>query len=108
MIRHNVIDMILATEMTKHFEYLAKFVNVCSSRSNDSQSECFEVLCHYFGIIIKKFNFGRPECTLALLSFIIVREHSSDAKIPCESFGKESNNATTASYNTIYKHFIFS
>lgn len=26
--RQSVIDMILATEMTKHFEHLAKFVNV--------------------------------------------------------------------------------
>ncbi|KAK0096361.1 hypothetical protein PV326_005675 [Microctonus aethiopoides] len=35
LIRQNVIDMILATEMTKHFEHLAKFVNACSDRSND-------------------------------------------------------------------------
>ncbi|XP_044734940.1 high affinity cAMP-specific and IBMX-insensitive 3',5'-cyclic phosphodiesterase 8 isoform X2 [Chrysoperla carnea] len=33
VVRHNVIDMILATEMTKHFEHLAKFVNVFCSRS---------------------------------------------------------------------------
>lgn len=34
--RQNVIDMILATEMTKHFEHLAKFVNVfCSKPTND-------------------------------------------------------------------------
>ncbi|XP_019771257.1 high affinity cAMP-specific and IBMX-insensitive 3',5'-cyclic phosphodiesterase 8 isoform X3 [Dendroctonus ponderosae] len=32
--RHNVIDMILATEMTKHFEHLAKFVNVFCTRSS--------------------------------------------------------------------------
>ncbi|KAF5291080.1 hypothetical protein FQR65_LT11465 [Abscondita terminalis] len=31
--RHNVIDMILATEMTRHFEHLAKFVNVFSPKS---------------------------------------------------------------------------
>lgn len=31
--RHNVIDMILATEMTKHFEHLAKFVNVFCAKS---------------------------------------------------------------------------
>ncbi|XP_046472198.1 high affinity cAMP-specific and IBMX-insensitive 3',5'-cyclic phosphodiesterase 8A isoform X2 [Neodiprion pinetum] len=38
--RQNVIDMILATEMTRHFEHLAKFVNVCSNRmAGDSQSE---------------------------------------------------------------------
>lgn len=39
IMRQNVIDMILATEMTKHFEHLAKFVNVCSSRVGDSQTE---------------------------------------------------------------------
>ncbi|KAJ8664744.1 hypothetical protein QAD02_006406 [Eretmocerus hayati] len=33
--RHNIIDMILATEMTKHFEHLAKFINVCSSRVHE-------------------------------------------------------------------------
>ncbi|KAM0725260.1 High affinity cAMP-specific and IBMX-insensitive 3',5'-cyclic phosphodiesterase 8 [Formica fusca] len=36
-LRQNVIDMILATEMTKHFEHLAKFMNVCSTRINDEQ-----------------------------------------------------------------------
>ncbi|XP_008560704.1 high affinity cAMP-specific and IBMX-insensitive 3',5'-cyclic phosphodiesterase 8 isoform X1 [Microplitis demolitor] len=34
-IRQNIIDMILATEMTKHFEHLAKFVNICSGRGGD-------------------------------------------------------------------------
>uniref|UniRef100_A0ABD2VXR4 PDEase domain-containing protein n=1 Tax=Trichogramma kaykai TaxID=54128 RepID=A0ABD2VXR4_9HYME len=28
-VRSNVIDMILATEMTKHFEHLSKFSNIC-------------------------------------------------------------------------------
>ncbi|XP_029660394.1 high affinity cAMP-specific and IBMX-insensitive 3',5'-cyclic phosphodiesterase 8 isoform X2 [Formica exsecta] len=36
-LRQNVIDMILATEMTKHFEHLAKFMNFCSTRINDEQ-----------------------------------------------------------------------
>ncbi|KAK2583173.1 hypothetical protein KPH14_009193 [Odynerus spinipes] len=36
-VRSNVIDMILATEMTKHFEHLAKFMNVCSARIGDDQ-----------------------------------------------------------------------
>lgn len=35
--RNNVIDMILATEMTKHFEHLAKFVNVFCTRSSSSE-----------------------------------------------------------------------
>ncbi|XP_017759724.1 PREDICTED: high affinity cAMP-specific and IBMX-insensitive 3',5'-cyclic phosphodiesterase 8B-like isoform X3 [Eufriesea mexicana] len=35
--RQTVIDMILATEMTKHFEHLAKFMNVCSARIVDNQ-----------------------------------------------------------------------
>ncbi|XP_076267488.1 phosphodiesterase 8 isoform X2 [Rhynchophorus ferrugineus] len=38
--RHNVIDMILATEMTKHFEHLAKFVNVfCTRNSSELESD---------------------------------------------------------------------
>ncbi|CAB3231765.1 unnamed protein product [Arctia plantaginis] len=38
-VRHNVIDMILATEMTKHFEHLAKFVNVFYAKSNGSKDD---------------------------------------------------------------------
>lgn len=37
--RSNVIDMILATEMTKHFEHLAKFVNVFCTKSSSSETE---------------------------------------------------------------------
>lgn len=33
VVRQNIIDMILATEMTKHFEHLAKFVSVCNKPS---------------------------------------------------------------------------
>ncbi|KAI4497721.1 hypothetical protein M0802_007261 [Mischocyttarus mexicanus] len=36
-LRANIIDMILATEMTKHFEHLAKFMNVCSLRVEEDQ-----------------------------------------------------------------------
>lgn len=38
-VRHSIIDMILATEMTKHFEHLTKFVNVFNkSLSLDGES----------------------------------------------------------------------
>ncbi|XP_031328347.1 high affinity cAMP-specific and IBMX-insensitive 3',5'-cyclic phosphodiesterase 8 isoform X3 [Photinus pyralis] len=37
--RHNVIDMILATEMTKHFEHLAKFVNVFCQKTSRVDGE---------------------------------------------------------------------
>ncbi|XP_060519111.1 high affinity cAMP-specific and IBMX-insensitive 3',5'-cyclic phosphodiesterase 8 isoform X2 [Cylas formicarius] len=38
--RHNVVDMILATEMTRHFEHLAKFVNVfCTNTPSGSDAE---------------------------------------------------------------------
>ncbi|CAG9857884.1 unnamed protein product [Phyllotreta striolata] len=37
--RSNVVDMILATEMTKHFEHLAKFVNVFCPKSSSSDLE---------------------------------------------------------------------
>lgn len=38
LLRTNIIDMILATEMTKHFEHLARFMNVCSLRVGEDQS----------------------------------------------------------------------
>ncbi|XP_034171921.1 phosphodiesterase 8 isoform X2 [Osmia lignaria lignaria] len=42
MIRQVVIDMILATEMTKHFEHLARFMNLCSSRIVvDNQTDAY-------------------------------------------------------------------
>ncbi|XP_014206256.1 high affinity cAMP-specific and IBMX-insensitive 3',5'-cyclic phosphodiesterase 8-like isoform X2 [Copidosoma floridanum] len=40
-IRQNIIDMILATDMTKHYEHLAKFVNICSVQSEESMSELY-------------------------------------------------------------------
>ncbi|XP_076675891.1 phosphodiesterase 8 isoform X2 [Andrena cerasifolii] len=39
LLRQTVVDMILATEMTKHFEHLAKFMNVCSLKVGDSQAD---------------------------------------------------------------------
>lgn len=38
-LRHNIIDMILATEMTKHFEHLAKFVNVFYAKPTGSKED---------------------------------------------------------------------
>jgi high affinity cAMP-specific and IBMX-insensitive 3',5'-cyclic phosphodiesterase 8 len=38
-VRQNVVDMILATEMTKHFEHLAKFVNVFSIKKEDDSPD---------------------------------------------------------------------
>ena len=39
VVRQNVIDMILATEMTRHFEHLAKFVNVFSIKKEDDSPD---------------------------------------------------------------------
>ncbi|KAJ9576116.1 hypothetical protein L9F63_007003 [Diploptera punctata] len=38
-VRQSVIDMILATEMTRHFEHLAKFVNVFSIKKDDDSPD---------------------------------------------------------------------
>lgn len=38
-VRHNVVDMILATEMTRHYEHLAKFVNVFYAKGNSGSKE---------------------------------------------------------------------
>ncbi|CAK1584706.1 unnamed protein product [Parnassius mnemosyne] len=42
-VRHNVIDMILATEMTKHFEHLAKFVNVFYAKGSGSKEDGMQI-----------------------------------------------------------------
>lgn len=51
MLRANIIDMILATEMTKHFEHLAKFVNVCSIRGDVQSEVCFIIFKNSFFIL---------------------------------------------------------
>lgn len=40
--------MILATEMTKHFEHLAKFVNICSGRGGDEVNKSILFKISYF------------------------------------------------------------
>uniref|UniRef100_T1IWR2 3',5'-cyclic-AMP phosphodiesterase n=1 Tax=Strigamia maritima TaxID=126957 RepID=T1IWR2_STRMM len=42
-IRHSIIDMVLATEMTKHFEHLAKFVNSFTKPINEESEFNFEI-----------------------------------------------------------------
>lgn len=37
IVRNNIVDMILATEMTKHFEHLAKFVNVFCAKADEEE-----------------------------------------------------------------------
>lgn len=54
-VRHNVIDMILATEMTKHFEHLAKFVNVFYAKSSVGSKEDG---MHAELVIISPFNYS--------------------------------------------------
>ncbi|XP_045482819.1 high affinity cAMP-specific and IBMX-insensitive 3',5'-cyclic phosphodiesterase 8 isoform X2 [Harmonia axyridis] len=40
IVRNNIVDMILATEMTKHFEHLTKFVNVfCAKADEEDDTE---------------------------------------------------------------------
>jgi len=42
-VRHSVVDMILATEMTKHFEHLTKFVNVFNKSLSIDEGSPVEV-----------------------------------------------------------------
>lgn len=53
-VRRSIIDMVLATEMTKHFEHLSKFVNVFTKsveaeedelESNVSKHSIYYILC---------------------------------------------------------------
>ncbi|KAL6426592.1 hypothetical protein ACFW04_009181 [Cataglyphis niger] len=55
LLRQNVIDMILATEMTKHFEHLAKFMNVCSARINEGE-ETYRSGCLDMSVVLQPDN----------------------------------------------------
>ncbi|XP_050457414.1 high affinity cAMP-specific and IBMX-insensitive 3',5'-cyclic phosphodiesterase 8-like isoform X2 [Cataglyphis hispanica] len=55
LLRQNVIDMILATEMTKHFEHLAKFMNVCSARIGDGE-ESYRSDCLDMSVVLQPDN----------------------------------------------------
>ena len=39
VIRQQIIDMVLATEMTKHFEHLSKFVSSANAISTENERE---------------------------------------------------------------------
>ena len=45
--RQSVIDMVLATEMTKHFEHLTKFINIFAKPflKDEDQSEVYKSVC---------------------------------------------------------------
>lgn len=53
-IRQAIIDMVMATEMTRHFEHLSKFVNSINKRRTSSMDEVHSVvrlsflLCHLY------------------------------------------------------------
>lgn len=70
-LRQSVIDMILATEMTKHFEHLAKFMNVCSIRPADTPRAdvmitLFSEVCQFCFLIwiycVNVIGFIRKSC----------------------------------------------
>jgi len=37
--RHNVIDMVLATEMAKHFEHLQRFIHICKANLKNADED---------------------------------------------------------------------
>ena len=43
-IRQAIIDMVMATEMTRHFEHLSKFVNSINKRRTSSMDEVHSVV----------------------------------------------------------------
>ena len=50
VIRQSVIDMVLATEMTKHFEHLTKFINIFAKpflNKDDDPCEVCRGLYHF-------------------------------------------------------------
>lgn len=43
-VRKSVLDMVLATDMTKHFEHVSKFVNMLDKCSmTREETDCYEV-----------------------------------------------------------------
>lgn len=48
VIRQSIIDMVLATEMTKHFEHLTKFINIFAKPFLRQDEEQYEVYVHAF------------------------------------------------------------
>ena len=46
-IRQAIIDMVMATEMTRHFEHLSKFVNSINKRRSSSMDEVHSVVRFY-------------------------------------------------------------
>jgi hypothetical protein len=46
-IRQSIIDMVMATEMTRHFEHLSKFVNSINKRRTSSIGEVTTVVCSF-------------------------------------------------------------
>ena len=51
--RKSVVDMVLATDMTKHFEHLSKFVNMVDKCSmTKDETDQYEVALIYFFIEI--------------------------------------------------------
>lgn len=67
LLRQNVIDMILATEMTKHFEHLAKFMNVCSARIGDGQEVPYIIIFK----ILFYFNFQYYKLKFVIYHYLI-------------------------------------
>jgi len=52
-LRQSIIDMVLATEMTKHFEHLTKFINIFAKpfiKEDDNQSEASSQEIDYAGL----------------------------------------------------------
>lgn len=50
VIRQSIIDMVLATEMTKHFEHLTKFINIFAKPflKDEDQSEVYITIAWNF------------------------------------------------------------
>jgi hypothetical protein len=59
--------MILATEMTKHFEHLAKFVNVFSIKKEDDSPD---VRIHYCHFEVSRNHFSKESVTVDLFSCV--------------------------------------
>nr|CAD7567491.1 unnamed protein product [Timema californicum] len=76
VVRQNIIDMILATEMTRHFEHLAKFVNVfCKGGMQDEENaETDEEKANNLPVVMPLFDRSTcsiPKSQIGFMEFII-------------------------------------
>lgn len=89
VIRQSIIDMVLATEMTKHFEHLTKFINIFAKpflkASDDDQ---YEVTCD---VTLAPLNAALCKRALSAFLVLIGNVTQQPPEIDCASLNTSEN-----------------